>query len=409
VLTLAAVTASGLMLGACEIDDSRPSRPRTENPFSPGQGARDRAEQRALEEPGRATPAGTGSDAPTQLNEGPFLLDRQVVLLQAGGGGGGGGGAGGGAGGVGGGGSTGGGLGSGTGGGMGGGSGSGAGGTGAGTGVNSGGTGIGAAPANQTGGNPAFGTGNDAGGTAGGAGAGTGGTGVIGPNTLGTNVGGPSAGSPTQGSQGFSWSMIGNYQGRTNTYSRSTYVGPLPHLPANPGTTPMVGRTPVPDTGWAIDHSWGQGLVLQDYAHRAWPDTRGTYVSGAVKHNPAYYYNLQPYLDVTQPNGSWGGDWVSNLYEIPWFYLNTAALPVLMILEPPLAQRTTDRVSQDPNFLGHLPETGAIVPTPVPGVLRWEYPFLNPDGSVKDRAGNPLPPAGPGPDTPGGVRTAPVR
>jgi hypothetical protein len=264
---------------------------------------------------------------------------------------------------------------------------------------------MGGAPANQTGGNPAF-QGNNVGNTGGtgvsGVGATEGGVNAGAVDTGGPYTGGPNTGSNfvgpngLWGNNGFNWNAVGNYQGRTTNYSRDTYVGPLPHLPSNPGTVPMQGQTPVPGTGWAIDHSWGQGLVLTDAPHRAWPETKGIYESGRVKHNPAYYYNLQPYLDVTQPNGSYSGDWLSNLYEVPWFYLNTAALPVLMILEPPLAQRTTDRVSQDPNYLGHLPEAGAVVPTPVPGELRWEYPFLNPDGSVKERPGQPFTPGGPG-------------
>jgi hypothetical protein len=195
--------------------------------------------------------------------------------------------------------------------------------------------------------------------------------------------------------------MFGNTVGRTNSYTRDTYVGPLSHLPSNPGTTPIAGRTPVPDTGWAIDHSWGQGLVLQDAPHRAWPDTQGHYVTGDVKHNPTYFFNVQPYLNMQQNNGSTQGDWISNLVEVPWFYLNAAALPVLMVLEPPLAQRTSDRVSQDPNFLGHLPEAGVVVPTPVPGELRWTYPFLNPDGSVKNKPGEGMPASGTGTSTTG--------
>jgi hypothetical protein len=116
--------------------------------------------------------------------------------------------------------------------------------------------------------------------------------------------------------------------------------------------------------------------VLQDVPHRAWPDTTAHYEVATVKHNPVYYYNVQPLLNVEQNNGTTWGDWVSNVYEIPWFYLNTAALPVLMVLEPPLAQRTTERTGGDPNFHGHLPEQGIVVPTPAPGQLQWEYPKL---------------------------------
>ena len=47
-------------------------------------------------------------------------------------------------------------------------------------------------------------------------------------------------------------------------------------------------------------------------------------------------------------------------------------------------------------ILGHLPRQGIIVPAPEPGVMRWNYPFLNEDGTVKNvtptAAEEPIPP-----------------
>ncbi len=184
------------------------------------------------------------------------------------------------------------------------------------------------------------------------------------------------------------WDAIGHTVGPTNQYNRDTYSGPLPHLPANPGTVPMVGSTPVPGTGWSIDHSWGQVMPLNNYPHRAWPETKGTYENGDVKNNPVYYYTIQDHLNVPQNDGSVKADWTSEVYEVPWWYVNTAILPVLMVLEPPLAQRSTRLPSADPNYNGHLAD-GPIVPTPAPGELKWEYPFLLPDGSIRQNDTEP--------------------
>jgi hypothetical protein len=181
------------------------------------------------------------------------------------------------------------------------------------------------------------------------------------------------------------WNVIGHWTGPNPRYQALRYAGPIPPLPANPGTVPMPGSIPVTGTPWTLDYSWGQVPVLTDSPHRAWPQSETTYQVANVKHDPIYFFNLQDQLPMRQVNGGWAGDWVSNAVEVPWFYLNTAALPVLMVLEPPFAQRTSDRSGIDPNYHGHLPESGETVPTPTTGILRWDYPFLNPDGSVKEK------------------------
>src|SRR5271169_423310 len=135
----------------------------------------------------------------------------------------------------------------------------------------------------------------------------------------------------------------GSFRTPTTDYNQDNYNnGPVPHIPENPGTTPMTGSTPVPNTPWSIDHSWGEVLQLQNYPHRAWPDEQTTYVAANVKNNPVYYFDLQPHLPIMQNNGSYATDVGTTAIEFPWFYANTAALPILMVLEPPLARRTSE-------------------------------------------------------------------
>ena len=177
---------------------------------------------------------------------------------------------------------------------------------------------------------------------------------------------------------------VGNTTGPTTVYNRDDITGPMPHIPQNPGTMPIPGSTQTPDGDWTIDNSWGQGLVLENYPHRPWPDSTAYYADGDIKNNPLYYFNFQEHVAMQQNSGTYAADVATTLIEVPWFFLNTAALPVLMVLEPPLAQRTTQRPSADPNFRGHLPADGPVVPSPAPGQLRWQYRFLNPDGTVKE-------------------------
>ncbi len=179
----------------------------------------------------------------------------------------------------------------------------------------------------------------------------------------------------------YQYSPYGSFQTPTTDYKKDySGNGPLPHLQPNPGSVPAVGSTPVPNIPWAIDHSWGEVLTLENAAHRAWPDMQTQYRAADVKHNPVYYFNLQDHSPwMWQNDGSYHTDWVTEAIEFPWFYGNTAILPVLMILEPPLAQRTTQRIGPDANYLGHLPAGGEIVPSPTPGEINWVYPFLRAD------------------------------
>ena len=167
------------------------------------------------------------------------------------------------------------------------------------------------------------------------------------------------------------------FQTPIDDYTKYNYGnGPVPPLNTKPGQQPTPGSTAVPGTSWTLDHYWGEIAPLESAPHRAWPDDQTTYVQADVKHNPLYYFSIQPHLPVKQNDGSYKGDAVSGIIEFPWFYVNTAALPVLMILDPPLQQRTTERLSESSVYLGHLPAGGEVVPSPTPGIIQWRYPFL---------------------------------
>jgi hypothetical protein len=189
-----------------------------------------------------------------------------------------------------------------------------------------------------------------------------------------------------------------------NTYPQNTwYSGPVPALADKPGFNPTPGSTPVPNTPWVIEHSWGEGLPMQEYPHRNWPDTQANYTAANVKHNPTYYSTVQSHLNLPQNNASYASNWGSNLLEIPWFGVQTLALPVMMVIEPPLVQVTTQRLGNNPVYLGHLPAAGEVMPSPLPGLIRWDYPFLNPDGSSRtvNRDNTTQPTVTPIPPTPG--------
>lgn len=192
------------------------------------------------------------------------------------------------------------------------------------------------------------------------------------------------------------WQAFGHTTEPARTYTRDRYPQPIPHLPLNPGTVPIPGATPMPGGDFLVDHAWGQGLTLPEYPHRDWPATTALYETPHATHNPLFFTNVQEQLPVPQNDGTYRANVKSAFIEIPWFYVNSAVLPLLMVLECPMAKRHTDVITPDPIYNGYLP-AGPIVPAPTTGALRWEYPFLNSDGTIKQTNGNTAPTTVPSP------------
>lgn len=190
---------------------------------------------------------------------------------------------------------------------------------------------------------------------------------------------------------------IGHTKEPSITYTHDPYPGLIPHVPLNPGTIPMTGATPMPGGDFAVGHDWGQGLTLTEALHRDWPTTTAHYEVVHAIYNPLYYTDLQKQLPVGQNNGSYCSDVTTGLIDIPWFYAQTMILPILMVFEPPFTQLQAGVPTPDPNYNGYLPG-GPTVPPPVTSTLKWDYPFLNPDGTVKQSGGaTTLPPSPPSP------------
>jgi len=154
---------------------------------------------------------------------------------------------------------------------------------------------------------------------------------------------------------------IGHTTGPETTYTRDSIPASFPTCP-QPRTIPMTGSTPIPGGDWSVDHSWGQGLTLTQ-APTQLAQTTVTYQQIDGKNNPLYYFKLAGTHRRQTRQWLVRGDIRSTLYEMPWFYANTIALPVLMVLEPP-SPSAAQRPSQDPIFTGYLPTAGPIVPAP---------------------------------------------
>ena len=174
-----------------------------------------------------------------------------------------------------------------------------------------------------------------------------------------------------------------------------TSAAPKKRSPFN-NTVPWAHTLKVPGTGMTIASDWGSLQAMPSYPHRAWPDTKVHYQSGDTKHNPIYFVDATTLL-IGAPNNNYErGTGVScplvEASDIPWFYGNLVALPFLMVIDLPLAQRTTSTHWDKPVFRGHLPKDGEIAPTPVPGEIHWEYPVRSADQTTSTDTTTPATP-----------------
>ena len=167
----------------------------------------------------------------------------------------------------------------------------------------------------------------------------------------------------------------------------------LSDVPIVPQTTPAAGPLlqgddrgswalpadkvmPVPGTSEIIPPSWGQAPALVSYPHRPWAPRAVTYHSGEVKHNPPYWGDVFQRPDFQPDPNKIVGPALQDYAEVFWFYGESVAVPVLMVINPPLAQRTTRHPVDNPIYNSYLP-MGALVPAPVPGEIRFVYPFTS--------------------------------
>jgi len=138
------------------------------------------------------------------------------------------------------------------------------------------------------------------------------------------------------------------------------------------------GRTaiPVPDTDWVIENYVGEPEAFTVYPHRPFMRREATYYRGDVPHNPVYMAPAvwQPSVVDRCPGSSGRG--LKDALDIPVFVGQFFILPVLMVIQPPLALQTTRWAAESGLYQAAPLEGGKIMPAPVPGRITWVYPFM---------------------------------
>ncbi len=133
------------------------------------------------------------------------------------------------------------------------------------------------------------------------------------------------------------------------------------------------GLLVVPGTGMGIGAHWGTLSLPACAGRRPWPVMHAVYLTAPVRHNPVYMHDLDSNSTLYAQPASWRAVTLS-LLDIPWFYMNLAITPALMVVHPPLQVRISSRRVRQQVYNGKLPCGGPVVPKMVLGRIYWRYP-----------------------------------
>ncbi|NNM87101.1 MAG: hypothetical protein HKL95_01120 [Phycisphaerae bacterium] len=134
-----------------------------------------------------------------------------------------------------------------------------------------------------------------------------------------------------------------------------------------------TGLLVVPGTNMGIGAHWGTLSVPAVAGRRPWPVMRAIYLTAPVRHNPVYMHDLDLGSKLYEQPASWHAVMASVL-NIPWFYMNLAITPALMVVHPPLQVRKSPIRVREQVYNGKLPCGGPVVPKMVLGRIYWRYP-----------------------------------
>lgn len=113
----------------------------------------------------------------------------------------------------------------------------------------------------------------------------------------------------------------------------------------------------VPGTGMVVGRNWGTLPPVRVRNARSWQPMQAVFLSGRVRHNPVYMKDLD---HNARFSGNACGFWASSQRElvgvadIPWFYVNLAVCPIMMLERPPFTMETSAAANYRPIYHGQL-------------------------------------------------------
>ena len=112
-----------------------------------------------------------------------------------------------------------------------------------------------------------------------------------------------------------------------------------------------------PGTGMVVGRQWGTLPPVTVRNARPWQPMDAVFLGGAVRHNPVYMKDLDH-------DARFSGNAVAfcvtsrqeliGLADIPWFYINLAICPIMMLERPPLMMETSAAADSRPIYNGRI-------------------------------------------------------
>ncbi len=113
----------------------------------------------------------------------------------------------------------------------------------------------------------------------------------------------------------------------------------------------------VPGTDMVVGRHWGTLPPVTVRNARSWQPMQAVFLQGEVRHNPVYMKDLD---HDARFSGNASGFCANSRREligvadIPWFYVNLAVCPIMMLARPPFMMETSAPSDYRPIYYGQL-------------------------------------------------------
>ncbi len=147
----------------------------------------------------------------------------------------------------------------------------------------------------------------------------------------------------------------------------------------------------VPGTSYTVSRNWGTLPPVTVHNARNWPMMQASYLSGNVRHNPVYLKDIDhnaEYSGSALTPCSVAERELTGIADIPWFYINLAISPIMMLQRPPLSSEVSSSSNIPPIYNGRLSPVAADAVVPAgPSAHLTGSLSVSSDGKLENRTG----------------------
>ncbi len=113
----------------------------------------------------------------------------------------------------------------------------------------------------------------------------------------------------------------------------------------------------VPGTGMVVGRDWGTLPPVTVHNAHQWQPIHAVFLDTAVRHNPVYMKDLDHNAKFSGNASTFcvtSRQELIGLADIPWFYINLAVCPIMMLERPPFVMETSAAADYRPIYNGQI-------------------------------------------------------